>query len=92
MSLRDPENPNLWADGEPRSTGSAFDVVYTPSKRPTWSQRLSNYKKSSMHHSQRVTKLVAEGKNIGAIPGISKKGDALIAKHGRAYSRAKGKT
>lgn len=78
-----------WEDGTPKSTNNAFSTVYKAEKKPTWSQRLSNYKKSSMRHSQRVTKLVAEGKNIGAIPGISKKGDALIAKHGGAYSKAK---
>jgi len=74
-----------WDDGTPKSTDNAFNTVYKPEKKPTWSQRLSNYKKSSMHHSQRVTKLVAEGKSIGTIPGLG----AKVAPFGGAYSKSK---
>lgn len=82
-----------WNDGTPKSTGNAFCIEYKPGKKPTWSQKLSNHKKSSMKQSKLVSEKQAEGTPLGGIYGLSRKADEALTKsrHGGAYSTARAK-
>ena len=82
---------STWDDGTVKSTDNAFCVAYKPSKKPTWSQKLSNQKKSSMNQSRLVSAKQAQGEPIGVVRGMSRKSDELLAKqrHGGQYTRAK---
>lgn len=63
MTLRDPKNPALWADGTPRSQGNAFNTSYVIGGRGNWRREQFNAN-SKTNATRAVEKARAEGKAV----------------------------
>lgn len=89
MTLRDPNNPGLWADGTPRSCGNAFDGALRDYRIDT--ERLERRAKHSRRATEQVNMARDDGRTlgVGALRGNKKhldKPPANIVKGPRAMT------